>query len=77
MSEILQMLETGNEDILWFESNAHKLKSEFNNRFIAFHNKKVIDDDADLEQLLRKLKQQKVDTSDVFVKFVSKVKLIL
>ena len=40
---VLQMLESGQNDLAWFESNLDSLKSKYNNKFIAFCNKKVID----------------------------------
>ena len=69
------MLKSGQEDLEWFDSNLNALLKDFNNIFIAFRNKKVIESDQDLSRLMEKLKD--VDTSNVFVKFVSKVKYIL
>lgn len=73
--QLVQMLKSGQEDLEWFDSNLNVLLKDFNNMFIAFRNKKVIESDQDLNRLIEKLKD--VDTSNVFVKFVSKVKYIL
>jgi len=73
--EIPQMILAGQEDLAWFESNINKLISKYNNKFIAFHNKKVIESDSDLDNLMKKLKG--VDTSNILIKFVSKIKSIL
>ena len=73
--QLVQMLKSGQEDLEWFDSNLNALLKDFNNMFIAFRNKKVIESDQDLNRLMEKLKD--VDTSNVFVKFVSKVKYIL
>ncbi len=75
--EIVQMLESAQEDLKWFDVNLTKFISEFNNRFIAFRNKSVLDSDTDFDKLLSKLKAKEIDASNVFVRFVSKVKYIL
>jgi len=75
--QLVQMLKSGQEDLEWFDSNLNALLKDFNNMFIAFRNKRVIESDQDLNRLMQKLKEEDVDTSNVFVKFVSKVKYIL
>jgi len=73
--QLVQMLKSGQEDLEWFDSNLNALLKDFNNMFIAFRDKKIIESDQDLNRLMEKLKDG--DTSNVFVKFVSKVKYIL
>jgi len=74
---LVQMLISGQNDLSWFESNLNRLKSEYNNKFIAFHNQTVIESDSNLDHLMRKLGDKSIDTSNLFIKFVSKVKAIL
>lgn len=74
---IVQMLVSGRSDLEWFNSNSNRLTSEFNNQFIAFKDKDVVDADSDLNRLMLKLKEKDVDTSNIFIRFVSKVKSIL
>ncbi len=74
---VIQMLISGQNDLSWFESNLSTLKSRYNNKFIAFHNKEVIDADSNVDNLVKKLEKRGIDTSNVFIKFVSKVKAIL
>ncbi len=74
-AQLVQMLKSGQEDLEWFDSNLNALIKDFNNMFIAFRGKRIIESDQDLDRLMEKLKD--VDTSNVFVKFVSKVKYIL
>ena len=76
-AQLINMLKSGQEDLQWFDSNLNKLISEFNNKFIAFSNKKVIESDNDLNGLMVKLNEKGIDSSNIFVKFVSKVKYIL
>jgi len=76
-ASVLQMLVSGQNDMAWFESNLDSLKSKYNNKFIAFHNKEVIGADSNLDNLMKRLKENSIDTSNIFVKFVSKIKAIL
>ncbi len=74
---IAQTLLQGREDIQWFDKNLTLIKSKYNNKFIAFHNKRVVDSDKSLDGLMAKLRKDGVDTSNIFIRFVSKVKAIL
>ena len=76
-TQLIQMLKSGQEDLEWFDANLNLLITKFNEKFIAFRNKQVIESDQDLNRLMEKLKESDVDTSNIFVKFVSKVKFIL
>lgn len=74
---VLQMLESGRKDLIWFESNLDSLKAKYNNKFIAFHDSKVIDADTNIDNLINRLKNKGIDTSNIFIKFVSRIKTIL
>ena len=76
-AQIIQMLTIGREDLAWFEANIETLKSKYNNKFIAFCGKEILSYDSDIESLLYKLRQKGIDTSNIFIKFVSRVKSIL
>lgn len=74
---ILQMLISGKNDLEWFNANLDNLISKFNNQFIAFKDNAVVGADSDLDRLMLKLKEEKVDTSSILIRFVSKVRSIL
>ena len=76
-AQIIQMLLSGQDDLNWFDSNLDTLKNKYNNKFIAFHDKKIIEFDSNLDNLMDNLKSKKIDTSNIFVKFVSRVKTLL
>lgn len=76
-AEIVQMLVNARNDQEWFSINFDKFKEEYNNRFIAIRDKSVLDDASRIEDLMEKLEIKGIDTSNVLVKFVTKVKLIL
>jgi hypothetical protein len=42
-STITQMLQVGQRDLDWFDSNLTMLKNKFNNKFVAFNNCDVVD----------------------------------
>ena len=74
---ITQMLTTGQSDILWFNANKDKLLKKYKGNFIAFKHKEVLDADTDLDTLLKKLNRKGIDTHNIFIEFLSKVKHIL
>ncbi|MAG20119.1 hypothetical protein CL618_01670 [archaeon] len=76
-NNITQMLVSGHNDLEWFNSNLDMLKSRYNNMFVAFHNKKVLGANEELKDLMQTLKEDSIDTSNIFVKFISKIKIIL
>ena len=76
-NDIVTMLKSGQDDLRWFDSNLDNLMKDFNNRFIAFRNKEVIEASEDLDRLISSLKEKGIDIPNVFIKFVSKVKHIL
>ena len=76
-TEIVNILVSGQKDIEWFYSNLDRFKSEYDNMFVAFGNKKIIDSDSVLDNLIGKLKSRGIDISDIFIEFVSKTKFIL
>ncbi len=73
----VQMLVSARRDLQWYEANREKLISKYNNKFIAFHDNAVIETDTNLESLMNRLKKRGIDTSTVFIEFISKVKSIL
>ena len=75
--EIVRMLKAGMADSDWFSDNLSRIKSEYNNKFVAFMNKRVIDSGSDLKKLLSRIRKRKIDTSLLQVEFISKVKRIL
>ncbi len=77
MTTITQMLINGQNDLYWFESHLESLRLKYNNEFIAFHDKRIIEHDHRLDNLMKRLKDKNIDISHIFIKFVSKVKSIL
>jgi len=76
-TQVVDMLLSGQQDLSWFNSHSEELKSKYNEKFVAFRNKAVIEADSNLDSLMHKLRKNKVDTSSVMVRFVSRVKTLL
>lgn len=75
--DIVAMLKSGQSDLIWFDSNFNKLLEKHNEKFIAFRNREVIDSNSDLNNLINNLESRHIDTSNIIIKFVSKIKFIL
>ena len=77
METITQLILNGQRDLTWFESNIKSIKMDYNNRFIAICNKNILESDANLDNLMEKLNKKGIDTSNVIIRFISKIKSIL
>lgn len=55
----------------WFYSNYEELKRNFNNQYVAIKDKCHIDNDYDLEMLLKRLNLSNCDQS-IAIEFVNK-----
>ena len=75
--DIVTMLKSGQNDLLWFDTNFNGLLEDYNEKFIAFRNHEVIDADSNLSKLMNRIISKNIDTSNIIVKFVSKIKFIL
>ena len=76
-NQIVDMLVSGQQDLSWFDSHVGELKAKYNEKFVAFHNKEVLETDSDLNSLMEKLRKRNIDTASVLVRFVSRVKTLL
>jgi len=76
MNEML-LLNKFDEDIDWFKENQKRLEKEYDNNFIALSEEKVVVFDKDLDSLINKLKELKLEPSNMFIRFVSTTLIIL
>ena len=67
----LHNLEKLKDNFDWFYSNYKKLRSNFSNQYIAVKGRKQIDNDHNLERLLKRLKITTLDDS-ISVEFINK-----
>jgi len=77
--ELISRAKTYNADALWFSENVDELRSVYSDRYVAIHNRTVVDSDKDLRKLLSRLKQ-KHSTEEVgsfHIQYVTKTKIDL
>jgi len=77
MNAELELLNDTENDLEWFKYNYENLKKKFCDRFIAIKKREVIDVDEDLKILIKKLKDKGEDPAKIFIKFISKIPVIL
>jgi len=59
----LDKLEKLADNFRWFNSHYDSLKKEFDKRYVAIHEKQIVDSDIDLERLIKRLKIHDYDNS--------------
>ena len=74
---ILEMLNAGHRNNEWFSENLDFLKKDFNNKFVAISEQRVIESDGDLQELIKKLSNRNISLDKVMIEFVTKIKTIL
>ena len=74
-----QIITNYENDIKWFKSHADEIRKEFKNKFVAIKDSKILDSDADVDILIKKLNKKGTDPSFVLIEFMpeKEMKLIL
>ena len=75
--DIEQILLRSREDLFWYGDHLNELLKDYENRFVAIYEKKIIDTDSNIDKLIIKLKKKGLDPRDLLVRFVSKIKFVL
>jgi hypothetical protein len=71
LSEHFHILEKFKDNLDWFYSNNEKLRKNFGNRYVAVKGRKHIDNDPNLERLLKRLNLTTLDES-IVMEYVNK-----
>ncbi len=66
----LELLNSAEKDLEWFQENSEKIRDEFARKIIAIKDKKVIASAEDINELLQILKAKKVDSSEVLTEAI-------
>ncbi|MFH1182105.1 MAG: DUF5678 domain-containing protein [Candidatus Woesearchaeota archaeon] len=74
---VINLLDKAMLDNSWFDANFNGLFKHYPDKFIAVCDRKVIDADDKIQVLIEKVKKKGLDPSEVAVKFVSKMKMVL
>ncbi|HLD19104.1 MAG TPA: DUF5678 domain-containing protein [Candidatus Nanoarchaeia archaeon] len=75
--KIANLMDEFSEDIQWFTKNYPEILKEHNNQYVAIKNKKIVAANSDFQKVMSELEAMKIDSANTFVRFVSKVKMIL
>jgi hypothetical protein len=59
------------ENVKWLFENYEKLIEKYRNKYIAIRKQKVIASSKDVSELIKKLKMEIGDTSDVLIHFIT------
>lgn len=65
------------KNVEWFQSHYEKLKSQYNEEYVAIGNGGLLDHDPGLERLVERLRQKQVDMGAVVIEFLTNKKLQL
>jgi len=76
MNAELELLNKNEADLKWFVKHESSLTEEFDNKFVAIENEKVVESDKNIKNLVEKLKAKDIDPTITVVQFVSKTKII-
>jgi hypothetical protein len=70
-AEILKGLQEFSADMDWIDAELERLRKEYPNKYIAVHNRRVIEADSDLQSLIRKLREKNLNPGDIPVEFIA------
>ena len=76
MSDI-ELLNESEENLEWFQSNFSEIGKKFLNRFIAIKDKEIVADSDNLDNLLKLLKERKIDDSETLIEAITSKKSIV
>lgn len=67
----LELLDSSEENLEWFSNNFKEIQDKFSNKIIAIKDKKVIASAKNSEELLKTIKKNKIDESEVLIEIVN------
>ncbi|MCK4521768.1 MAG: hypothetical protein KAU20_04280 [Nanoarchaeota archaeon] len=76
-NEDLALLNKSNVAIEFFRSHRDKITKDFNNQFVAIKEEEIVSSGENMGVLGKKLAKKGEDTSNLFIRFVSKDIFIL
>lgn len=75
--QTLQLLNSIEKDLEWFSLNYKNLIKKFNEKFIAIKDESIVAEGHTFEEVISKIESKNLDPTNVLIKFVSKIKIIL
>ena len=75
--EILELLKKSEREIEWLDQNFEMISKEYDQKFVAIKEGKVVAIGTDMEEIIKNLKAKKIDPSVTLIKFISSVPIVL
>ena len=75
--QVLELINRVESDLDWLDQNMPDLKKEYDQKFIAIKNKRVIAVGNFIEDVIKNLNLQNIDPSETLIYFISKLALVL
>lgn len=72
MGETVRLIEKFDRDSTWLAKNLEELREEYAGKYVAVKDKKVVDSDSEMETLLKRLKDEGINPSNIPINYVSK-----
>jgi hypothetical protein len=76
-TEEVQRLQELCKDSEFLRISYDRLKTQFENQYIAIKNQKVIDNNKDINQLIKSIRAKKLDPSSILIEFLHPRDMVL
>jgi len=70
MASDLELLDSSEKDLEWFQQNSLELRKRFANRIVAIKHKEIVADARNISELLGILKEKGIDETEVLIDFI-------
>lgn len=70
MMSDLELLDSSEKDLEWFQQSSLDIRKRFANRIVAIKNKEVIANARNINELLVILKERGIDDTEVLIEFI-------
>lgn len=77
MEQELHILNNIENDSEWLYSHYEEIRERFSDKFIAVKNRNVIESDASMENLVKKLEKKGENPSFLLTKFITRKEIVL
>jgi len=70
MASDLELLDSSERDLEWFQQNSLDIREKFANKIVAIKDKEVIADARNINDLILILKEKGIDETEVLIEFI-------
>jgi ABC-type enterochelin transport system ATPase subunit len=76
VSQVMQLLNETDMDLVWFKDNIEDIKEHYSDKFVAIKNGKILAAEKDMDNLMKTISKNKIRTEEILVQFVSSIPTI-